>query len=309
MRVFYGMMVLLLLLALGGNPQTVSGASAPKYADLYIDGKAVEYKKMDYKKRTENMIALTTAISALKLKLVWVIKNKEFTVSSLHNQVRLKIGSTTAYVNGVKKMLSAPPLNEKGKIHVPLRFLVESTGGELIYYKDPSHYLYWVLSADQQQLVSAIMMDGPDKVGEQLTDWHKATIPIAATGITPYTYAVQNIGIVRTLLESGFPINYQDDPYAGILPYSPRYTLLHHAVDYCNVEVVKYLLEQGADPSLESGFGSTPMEHAIWAKQNTDSVFYQILYPDRNDLAERFDEIIALLEASMASVASAVKTD
>tara|TARA_B100000700_G_C14852909_1_gene764834 strand:- start:15 stop:650 length:636 start_codon:yes stop_codon:yes gene_type:complete len=80
-------------------------------------------------------------------------------------------------------------------------------------------------------------------------------------GITPLNYAVmsddseESIDIIRILLEYGAQINFKENTSFGN-------TALMVAALY-NYDVVKYLLERGADPFLVNNKGNTAYDNAI----------------------------------------------
>ena len=84
--------------------------------------------------------------------------------------------------------------------------------------------------------------------------------PTAAIAGDPFDEARYYMGIKKNedalrLIDSGaFDVNMQTDE---------GYSLLHYAADNGNLEMVKALLERGADPKLKSARGSTPYDMAI----------------------------------------------
>ncbi len=72
----------------------------------------------------------------------------------------------------------------------------------------------------------------------------------------------------RDVFPSGFGID-NPAPYASVTPLSGGVTLLHMAVEFCDVETARWLLERGADVNAPTGtdrdgFGGwTPLFHAM----------------------------------------------
>jgi hypothetical protein len=71
---------------------------------------------------------------------IYIYEWKEYEESK-NIEISLKIGSTTARVNGILKALDAPPFIESGRTFVPFRFLGESFGAKVSFTTNPSSKL------------------------------------------------------------------------------------------------------------------------------------------------------------------------
>ncbi|MBB3113904.1 hypothetical protein FHS18_006019 [Paenibacillus phyllosphaerae] len=266
---------------------------------LYVNGQPVGYKKISVKGVSENMIAVRTAAAALKLKLTWSSMAKEWTLSNASHAIQFKANTTTDEVDHQKKTLRVAPTMEKGTLYIPLRFIVESSGGSLQYYKGHIE-LFWVLTYDQNQLIHALVKDDAGQLKALLKDWKDLTIPVGVDGIMPYGFAIDTVAEAKAVLEAGFPVNYQDFDYAGSgIPHF-GYTLLHNAVSNGKLEVVQLLLDNGADPNLTTRLtNSNALELAIDGKNNASEGFYDYMTPDHEGLVKTFEAMIALIEPLM----------
>ncbi|WP_182300335.1 ankyrin repeat domain-containing protein [Cohnella cholangitidis] len=292
--VFIGLAILVLFALI---PHTAAeakeGAAAPT---LYIDGKPAEYKQLKVNKRVENMISMNTATTKLNLKLKWVTKNKEWILSNAGHTIRMKLDSTTATVDSKQQKITTPAIVSNGTLYLPLRFIVVSGGGK--FHNNADMPVFWVLSADQNALTSAIMRNNADEAKLLLKDWKDATIPLALDGTMPYNYAVHSVEMTELLLDKGFPVNYRDNEYANVVIRKGASTLLNQAASYGEIEVVKVLLDHGADPNLKDSDGSwNAVESAVWGRDQAGSELFALLGYDAT--VEDYDRIIELLQERM----------
>ncbi|MFC4098137.1 stalk domain-containing protein [Paenibacillus xanthanilyticus] len=235
---------------------------------LYIDGQKTAYKKVTAAGRSENMIGLRQAAHALKLALTWSAAAKEWTLSGGEKPIRVKLNAKTAFVGGQATTLAVPLREEKGTVYIPLRFVIEASGGEMQYYKESGINVVWALSHSQNQLNRAIMDGDAATVIRLLKDWRMAALPMGVDGLIPYTFAAASLPVTKALIEAGFPVNYRENPYADIIIPGGGYTLLHFAAGDGQADVVRYLLKQGADPAIRlmqgpGDDGWEPIDHAI----------------------------------------------
>ncbi|SEM89405.1 Ankyrin repeat-containing protein [Paenibacillus sp. OV219] len=114
--------------------------------------------------------------------------------------------------------MSVAPRLRGGTTYIPLRFMSDATGGQLILYGKDGGNVAWFLSANQQMLERAL-------------------------------YRVDLV-TTEKWLKLGADPSVELDP--GIL---------HSAISNNRINMVKYLLDNGADPTLDSFIGS-PLEIA-----------------------------------------------
>lgn len=263
---------------------------------LYIDGAPIAYKQQPYKGRTENMIPLRTAASALKFTLDWAPASKEWRLSNGIHAVVLQPNALTAVVDGKSRALSVPVTNVKGTAYVSLRFIVEASGGTIEAFVDKYVNIYWALSGHQEQLIGFIFKDEFAQMKQALHNWRELTIPTGIDGMFPYRF-VKSTEMAQVFLDAGFPINYQEAHYENIILTEPQDTLLHAAAWDGNETLVSFLLDHGANADLLNAFGDKPLEEALlsrdYVKNHPEIATLDNLSLD--DALANFDRTIALL--------------
>ncbi|WP_152395494.1 copper amine oxidase N-terminal domain-containing protein [Paenibacillus guangzhouensis] len=93
------------------------------------------------------MVPLSYIANGFEAEVKWDAATKQIVVYDALNDitVELKIGSTTAYVNGEAKTMKQPVLvDDYDAANLPLRFIVEALGGHLQW--DPDYYEFYVTS-------------------------------------------------------------------------------------------------------------------------------------------------------------------
>ncbi|QHT59701.1 hypothetical protein GXP70_06880 [Paenibacillus lycopersici] len=278
--------------------QVPSAKAAPTpstQASLYIDGVKADFRTIPYKGKNENMISLRAAASALKLALTWMPASKEYQSADASHTMRFKANAAVAQVDGKAKTMTAPAQVVDGTLYVPLRFIVEAGGGKLQAGSSQAGPIYWANSGRQVALSSAVMRDRTDIARALLHDWRALTIPMGLDGIQPYEMA-KSVAMLQLFLQAGFPIDYQEAHYEGIVYSESGDTLLHCEARFGRYELVEYLLDQGADANLLS-LGSKPLGEAILGKKFVQETGASFDGSDPTTALANYDQTIGLLRA------------
>lgn len=77
------------------------------------------------------MLPVRSILEALGAEIQWDSSTKTVTASKQDKDIKLKINSTTAIVNGETKILDVPASIINGKTFVPVRFIAESFGADV----------------------------------------------------------------------------------------------------------------------------------------------------------------------------------
>jgi len=96
------------------------------------------------------MVPLSVIADGFEAEVKWDAATKQIVVYDALNDitVELKIGSTTAYVNGEAKTMAQPVLvDDYDAANVPLRFIVEALGGKLQWENEYEDYYYFYVTS------------------------------------------------------------------------------------------------------------------------------------------------------------------
>ncbi len=105
---------------------------------IVIDGKQGIYSSAPIYVNGSTMLPLREVLVNLGVQndndhIAWNNKDKSVTVIKDSIKLYLKIGSSYALVNGVKKKLDASPVSYNGKTYIPARFVAESFGKSVLW--------------------------------------------------------------------------------------------------------------------------------------------------------------------------------
>ena len=115
---------------------------------------------------------------------------------------RITVGSRTAIVNGVKQVMPLAPVVQRGVTYVPLRFVGDASGGDVELYGGALNVV-WVLSAKQDKLFTAIMMEDLPEVERLLAIGADPTVMIGPLGPEGFIFANGSIPLIELFLEYG----------------------------------------------------------------------------------------------------------
>jgi len=169
---------------------------------LYIDSKNHEVKP--FIKDDRAFVPLRFIAESLKLKIKWDGEAQSVTLSNSANKLIFTVGKNEIDVNGEKKEIDASPVNENGRIFVPLRAIAESLGKEVIY---------------EDGIVIVTSEDGK----ELLTDAHLSEIAKADFDLDrERVMHPQPQSVIRWMMSSGNRnrLNWDDEKIAELItPY------------------------------------------------------------------------------------------
>jgi len=111
-----------------GKGDVVAAASAAQTIKVTLDGKAVSLDTQPRVVNNRTLVPYSAIVGALGGKASWDAKTK--TISAVRDgvTVKLSVGSSDAYINGVKTTMDTAPLIDNGKTFVPLRLVSEAFG-------------------------------------------------------------------------------------------------------------------------------------------------------------------------------------
>ncbi|MDO5479829.1 MAG: copper amine oxidase N-terminal domain-containing protein, partial [Clostridia bacterium] len=104
---------------------------------IFVRGADVDFEKYDgVEPEIENertLIPLRAVVEALEAEVLWDEKERKITITNNETEVVLVIGKKEAYINGEEVLLEAAPKLRKDRTLVPLRFLAEAFGNEVLW--------------------------------------------------------------------------------------------------------------------------------------------------------------------------------
>lgn len=285
-RVFIVLLVLFVFIPLQSNIDAQTNAAVPSYK-IVIDNKELKLSTPPFQHNGTTMVPFRPVFNQLGLEVEWdpvhhqvVGKNSELTIT-------LTIGSVYAKVNDTAEVMPLAPVLRNGTTYIPLRFVGTASGADVEFYGE-SLNVVWIISAKQDQLLSAVIRKNVAEVKRLLESGADPTIMVGPEGSAIYHFIDDSLDIVKLFLENGMDINYYAEDYS----YSR--TLLQIAAADGQVEIVKFLLDAGADPLIITGTNWTALEVAEYWRGRVEAG-YQNMDPSRTPSLESYDEIIELL--------------
>lgn len=107
---------------------TVASAAASQSVVIKFEGRTLELKQAPYIDNGSVMVPLRGVFEQVGIKVHWGGKDRKVTATSNNQEIVLKIGSKTGYVNGKEFSLNSPPIIKNNTTYVPLRFLITHSG-------------------------------------------------------------------------------------------------------------------------------------------------------------------------------------
>lgn len=98
---------------------------------VLLNGENVKFQVPPIQQKGSVLVPFRAIFEALGLKVDWDPKTQTITGSKLGTLIKLKVGSTTAEINGKQKKLTVAPSNIKGSTYVPLRFIGEAVDAKV----------------------------------------------------------------------------------------------------------------------------------------------------------------------------------
>lgn len=115
----------------------VPAFSAPKPIEVYINGNKVTFNAgAPYLQNNSVLVPFRAVFESLGLEVLWDAKSGTITGTGSDLNLKLKVGSNRASINGIVKKLAAAPVVLADTTYLPLRFIGEATGGTVLW--DPT---------------------------------------------------------------------------------------------------------------------------------------------------------------------------
>lgn len=105
--------------------------SNPDEIMVHLNGERITFQAPPIRQNGSVMVPFRAIFEALGLKVEWDSKTQTIKGSKPGTLIKLKLGSTTAEINGNQKKLTVAPSNIKGSTYVPLRFIGEAVDAKV----------------------------------------------------------------------------------------------------------------------------------------------------------------------------------
>lgn len=105
--------------------------SNPDEIMVHLNGERMTFQAPPIRQNGSVMVPFRAIFEALGLKVEWDSKTQTIKGSKPGALIKLKLGSTTAEINGNQKKLTVAPTNIKGSTYVPLRFIGEAVDAKV----------------------------------------------------------------------------------------------------------------------------------------------------------------------------------
>ncbi|GAA0136117.1 hypothetical protein YSY43_29580 [Paenibacillus sp. YSY-4.3] len=105
--------------------------SDPDEIMVLLNGEIVKFQVPPIQQNGSVLVPFRAIFEALGLMVDWDSKTQTITGSKSGTFIKLKVGSTTAKINGKQKELTVAPFTIKGSTYVPLRFIGEAVDAKV----------------------------------------------------------------------------------------------------------------------------------------------------------------------------------
>ena len=100
---------------------------------IYINGESQQFEPAAFISKNRTMVPMRAIFEKLGAELFWDDIKKEVTAKRNGNEIKLAIGDTLAHLNASEIILDAPAVIVNSRTMVPLRFVSESLGANVVW--------------------------------------------------------------------------------------------------------------------------------------------------------------------------------
>ncbi|MCZ8521721.1 MULTISPECIES: signal peptidase I [Paenibacillus] len=224
-------------------------ARAEEPVRVFVNDFQVIYDQLPILDEGTTLVQFRPSFEELGFKVQWDEASRSVIGTKPNTKIVLQMDNETVYVNGEPTELPVAPRISNGAAFVPIRFLGESTGGEVTW--DPKTHHVVIIPTDRSYLVYEEVihqnLEGAKKLLESgaSPNFSSKNDHSSSLGVAVY---LSDIPMVKLLLEHGaipdmiHPLGIEQ---------------IDMAIHYKNPEVVKLLIQYGADPLKVDDWGDT----------------------------------------------------
>ena len=261
--------ILVLLVLMVFSTASISYASTPT---VLLDGSQIPFDVSPTIENSRTLVPLRAIFEALGTDISWDESTRTITAIKTGIEVKLQIGSQTAYKNGSPVILDVPAKIINERTLVPLRFVSEALGAKVGWHGR----------------TQTINITSDKELKEIFKDVNAALMWSAFEG---------HIDTLQEFLSKGADVNARD---------SNSKTVLMMASEEGHTDIVKILLAKGADVNAKMNDDVTAL---IWAASEGHSDIVNTLLANGADVnAKKNDNTTALMYAASKGYIDIVKT-
>ncbi|MDP4181105.1 MAG: copper amine oxidase N-terminal domain-containing protein [Bacillota bacterium] len=132
-RIFIFLLVFILSAGIGTNISTAESSAPNDEIKVVLNGEVLKFDVNPYIKNSRTLVPFRKIFEAFGLDVEWNPTTKRVFANGKNTEITLKINDPVAYLNSEEKTLDAPPEIKDSRTFVPLRFIGESVGAEVIW--------------------------------------------------------------------------------------------------------------------------------------------------------------------------------
>ena len=199
---------------------SISFAAAQPISVL-LDGQNLQFDVPPREEGGRVLVPVRTIFEALGLDLQWDGNTQTVTAIREEIQVKLKIGSKKAYVNGQSVTLDVPAKTISGRTFVPVRFLAEAFGIEVKWDEGSREVILtmeeeitWQTYEDE---VGYITLQYPDFLGLPRETYTQDIYGVESLGQVIFYEDIENNNVLALQIDrTAFPEEYTEEAWNDI---------------------------------------------------------------------------------------------
>jgi len=246
---------------------------------VFVDGEIIQFAEQPIIKDGTTLVQFRPIFENLGYSVTWDGQSKLITGVKGDTKIELKINNSIATVNGKENTLSQAPTIINGNTLVPLRFVSEASGAEVIW---SSKYRTIHVFLDEQELLRYYVITDNISGMKELLDKGVDPNYTDYLGRSILEWSIINPEATKLLLDAGADPNTKD---------SGGNSILYLAVLYGELGTVENLVHLGADLEAVSKSSIATLELA------EEKYFYA-----KDEYKEDYMNIIGLFVDEMGTV-------
>ncbi|UUZ83926.1 hypothetical protein LJK88_09260 [Paenibacillus sp. P26] len=225
---------------------------------LFVNGTQVLFNQLPIVNNGNTLVQLRPVFEGLGLKVSWDDQSQSITGETDKVKIVMQIDNNVATVNDKPVELAIAPRIVNGSTFVPLRFVGESSEGDVKWDEKTNHVD--IITDKSYYVFLATVKNDTAQVKYWIGQGGGPSYRTSNDGVSSLSVAVhnQNVEVVKMLLDSGADVN----ETAGRDIYHTDITQLEMAIYYENPDIVQAFLDHGADITRKDKEGKNALDQA-----------------------------------------------